>query len=476
MINQSSVLERLRAIVGPAHVLTETTHKQAYDRDWRGRYSGSSLAVVRPHDTAETAAVLRVCHDARIPIVPQAGNTGLVGGAVPNGNAIVLSVGRMNSIRAIDPMNNSMIVEAGAILQNVRDEAEKHGRHFPMLLGSVGSCQIGGLVSTNAGGTGVLRYGNMRDLVLGLEVVLPDGRVWNGLRALRKDNTGYDLKQLFVGSEGTLGVVTAAVVKLFPRLMSSATAMVALSDVGKAVELLHWLQGSIGSRIEAFEVMTRTQLDIVCRHGHGLASPMALSTPWYALIEIADSDPAWDATAQLEQTLGEAAEQGLLSDAVFATDMQKAERIWALRHNVSETNKLAGFTISNDTSVPISRVPEFIANVDARLAKSITGATVCHVGHIGDGNVHVVVVLSRDVHTSTEDCEKVAKQVNTIVHEESVALDGSISAEHGIGQKHVAPLARFKPALDLDLMRGVKALFDPLGLMNPGKVLPQRTS
>jgi FAD/FMN-containing dehydrogenase len=319
------------------------------------------------------------------------------------------------------------------------------------------------------------RYGNMRDLVLGLEVVLPDGRIWNGLRALRKDNTGYDLKQMFIGAEGTLGVITGAVLKLFPRLTRSATAMVALGDVEAAIALLHRLQASVGNRIEAFEIMSKSQIDTVCRYGQGLKSPMPLNATWYALIEIADSDPDWDAATQLERFLERAAAAEQVIDAVVAPDLAKAERIWALRHSVSETNKHAGFTISNDTSVPISRVPQFIANVDARLG-ALAGATINHVGHIGDGNVHVVVVLSREVYTTPATCDAAAAEINLIVHEESVALDGSISAEHGIGQMHVDRLARFKPALDLELMRSMKALFDPLGLMNPGKIFARRAS
>jgi FAD/FMN-containing dehydrogenase len=339
-----------------------------------------------------------------------------------------------------------------------------------MLLGSVGSCEIGGLISTNAGGTGVLRYGNMRELVLGLEVVLPSGEVWNGLRALRKDNTGYDMKQLFIGAEGTLGIVTAAVLKLFPATNASATAMVAIESVQKAVDLLRFLQEHIGNRIEAFEIMSKSQVEIVVKHGHGLTSPMALDQPWYVLIEIADSPKNWDPVQELETALQAAMESDLLLDAVVATDQSKANRIWELRHTISESNKKAGFTVSNDTSAPISKLPQFIDKVNSRISSEVSGATICHAGHIGDGNIHVIAVLSRDVYTSSQECEKAASIVNLIVHEESVNLNGSISAEHGIGKMHVERLERFKPALDLEIMRSIKKTFDPNNLLNPGKI------
>ncbi len=463
-------------IVGSSRVLTAADEMRAYQHDWRGRYQGSALAVVMPGSTQEVAAVVRLCAALQVAIVPQGGNTGLTGGAVAGDDrpAVLLNLSRMNRIREIDAANNSLTAEAGCILANVREAADVQQRQFPLLLGSVGSCEIGGLVSTNAGGTGVLRYGNMRELVLGLEVVLPDGSVWDGLRALRKDNSGYDLKQLFIGAEGTLGVVTAAVLKLFPRLAVSATAMMAVPGVQQAVDLLRFMQEQVGNRIEAFEILSRRQVEIVVEHGHGLQSPMPLEAPFYILMEIADSAPQWAAGTELEQTLQGAFERGLVLDAVVATDMAKAERIWALRHNISESNKRAGFTVSNDTSVPVSRLPRFIPLVTERIAQQVPGATVCHAGHIGDGNIHVIAVLSREVHATPEQCEAAAAQVNLIVHEASVELGGSISAEHGIGKMHVQRLERFKPAIDLQMMRAVKAAFDPQGLMNPGKILRAR--
>lgn len=479
-MNQAEIatwLAECAALIGPSRVITQDADLQPYQHDWRGRYQGRAIAALFPGSTEEVAAVVRHCAAHQIVIVPQGGNTGLTGGAVagctPNDPrpAVLLNLSRMNGIRDIDLGNNTMTVDAGCILANVREAAEAQRRQFPMLLGSVGSCEIGGLVSTNAGGTGVLRYGNMRELVLGLEVVLPDGQVWDGLKALRKDNSGYDLKQLFMGAEGTLGVITGVVLKLFPALSTSATAMVALPGVQQAIDLLRHLQEQLGNKIEAFEIMSRRQIELVVKHGHELKSPMALESPWYVLIEISDSAPRWNAEAEMEQALEGAFWRELITDAVVATDGAKAERIWALRHNISESNKREGFTVSNDTSVPISRLPQFIEQVERRIAQEVQGATVCHAGHIGDGNIHVIAVLSRDIHPTPEQCEANAARVNLIVHEISVALGGSISAEHGIGRMHVERLERFKPALDLQMMQAIKMAFDPRWLMNPGKIL-----
>jgi FAD/FMN-containing dehydrogenase len=472
-VSEAALLERAAAIVGPSRVLTEPSDTEGFQRDWRGRYRGEALAVLMPANTAEVASLVRLCGEQGVAIVPQGGNTGLVGGAIARGDrpSVLLNLSRMNRIREVDARNDSMVAEAGCILANVRTAAEEHDRLFPMLLGSVGSCEIGGLVSTNAGGTGVLRYGNMRELVMGLEVVLPDGTIWDGLKALRKDNSGYDLKHLFIGAEGTLGVVTAAVLKLFPRPIVSATAMVALEGVSQAVDLLRFMQSRIGQRIEAFEILSREQVEIVVKHGPGLASPMPLEHPFYVLFEVADSVPQWNPVDEIERALEGALEEGLIVDAVVATDLAKAEALWALRHNISEANKHAGFTISNDTSVPVSRLPEFIERVSQRIPESVPSARVMHAGHIGDGNIHVIALLPRDIYVAREHCESAAATVNLIVHEESVALGGSISAEHGVGGMHVERLERFKPAVDLAMMRAVKTAFDPMNLMNPGKIL-----
>lgn len=471
--NKEAFLEKAKIIIGNTRVLTSGQDTDKYQRDWRDRYKGEALAVFLPGTTDETALLVKLCLEMNVAIVPQGGNTGLTGATIApsDRSSIILNVSRLNKIREIDALNNSITVESGCILANLRDCAEENNRLFPMLLGSVGSCEIGGLISTNAGGTGVLRYGNMRDLVLGLEVILPDGNKWDGLRALRKDNTGYDLKQLFIGAEGTLGIVTAAVLKLYPINTATATAMVALDSVLQAVNLLRFLQEKIGNRIEAFEIISKKQLEIVTQYSQGLQSPMGIDSAWYVLIEISDCSMDWNPIDQIEKVLEASMADKIISDAVVATDQTKTKRIWELRHNVSEANKKAGFTISNDTAVPISRLPQFIDCVNFRISSEIKFSTTCHVGHIGDGNIHVIVILSRDFYTTSEDCEKAAAAVNLIVHEESVALNGSISAEHGIGKMHVHRLEHFKPAIDISMMRTIKNAFDPLNLMNPGKIL-----
>ena len=460
------------AIVGGRHILTDADDREPFERDWRGRYKGVARAVIRPAGTQEVADIVSLAARHGIGIVPQGGNTGLTGGAVPiaEKGCVVLNLSRMDRLRSLDIANNSVTVEAGMILQNLRERLAEAGRHFPMDLGSSGSCEVGGLVSTNAGGTAALRYGNMRQLVMGLEVVLPDGRIWNGLRALRKDNAGYDLKQLFIGAEGTLGIVTAATLKLYPAPLRSATAMLSFAGYDDALQTLGLAQERCGERIEAFEILSRNQIEIVLRHGLASESPVALDHPCYALVELSDCAPDWDPGAALETLFSEGFERGIVADGALATDGDKAERIWRIRHSISEANKLQGFTISNDTSVPVSRVPDFIERVGARLAAEVPLAEVCYCGHIGDGNVHVIALLPRDAYDGPAALEAEAGRVNAIVHEESVALDGSISAEHGIGLMHVDRLKRFKDPLELDLMRRIKDSLDPEGRMNPGKI------
>lgn len=464
-------LRALAGIIGEKYVRTGAD-AEPYEQDWRGRYRGDAVAVALPGSTQEVSAVMRLCGEYGIVIVPQAGNTGLTGGAiVPDGVAgLIVNVSRLNKVHRVDLLNNAMTVGAGCILADMRALAVEHDRQFPVLLGSVGSCEIGGLISTNAGGTGVLRYGNMREQVLGLEVVLPDGRIWDGLKALRKDNTGYDLKQLFVGAEGTLGIVTAAVLKLYPKLAVSVTAMVAMERVEPAIALLRELQRVTGGRVEMFELMSRGQLHIVLRHGGGSGSPMTVDAPWYVLLELADSSPDWSAVESMETALGAAMENGLIIDAVIASDQAKAERIWQLRHAISESNKREGFTVSNDTSVPISALPEFLDRVTRRLEGSLPKAQVAHCGHVGDGNVHVIVVFPYDIGDAAVR-EAAAHEANTIVHQESVACGGSISAEHGIGRMHIDRLPLYTSEVEMDLMRRVKLAIDPEGIMNPEKVL-----
>ncbi|MCK1679611.1 FAD-binding oxidoreductase [Bradyrhizobium sp. 147] len=440
--------------------------------DWRRRYRGEALAVVLPTSVEQVSELVKLGRSLGVAIVPQAGNTGMTGGAIPANDypSMVLNISKLNRVREIDGLNNSVIVEAGCILARLREAVERAGKLFPMLLGSVGSCQVGGLVSTNAGGVNVLRYGNMRDLVLGLEVVLPNGRVWNGLKVLRKDNSGYDLKQLFIGAEGTLGVVTAAALKLFPKPTNSGTSMASLPSIQAAVDLLRFFAEGAGGKVEAFEIISKGQLENVISH-HEESPPMPLSSPWYVLIELADSGVDWDPNQAFEQLLAGAVERGLIHDAIIASDSKKAERLWRLRHTISEANMRKGFSVANDTSVPISKIAAFIELVDQRLKRQFKAADVYYAGHVGDGNIHVIIVFDRAFYDTNEKRERAAASANFIVHEASVELDGSISAEHGIGLMHIDELERFKCEVDLEMMAQIKRAFDPDNIMNPGKVL-----
>jgi FAD/FMN-containing dehydrogenase len=403
--------------------------------------------------------------------VPQGGNTGLCGGATPlaDGAAVVISLVRLNRIRALDADNDTLTVEAGCTLAAVQEAAQAAGRLFPLSLASEGSCRIGGNLSTNAGGVQVLRYGNTRDLVLGLEVVLPDGRVWEGLRGLRKDNTGYDLKQLFIGAEGTLGIVTAAVLKLFPAIRSRATAWVAVPDPRAAVRLLGFLRAACGDRVSAFEIVGRAALGLVLQHIPGARDPLAGAPAWAVLVEL--SDPALDAPldARLEVVLGEACAQGLASDAAVAASGAQAQALWALREDISEAQRIEGVSIKHDVSVPVSRLPEFLERAGAALAARWPDVRVVAFGHIGDGNLHYN--LSKPAADDNAVFIARTAEVNRIVHDLVCELGGSISAEHGLGQLKREEVLRYKPALEMELMRRVKQAFDPAGLMNPGKVL-----
>jgi FAD/FMN-containing dehydrogenase len=459
--------ESLRAIVGAARVLTAAQEVAPFCTDWRGRYTGNARCVVLPGSTDEVAAVVRACADAGVAIVPQGGNTGLCGGATPTGDEVVIVLTRLNRIRAIDPDNNSITVEAGCTLHAVQEAAREAGRLFPLSLAAEGSATIGGNLSTNAGGVQVLRYGNARDLTLGLEVVLADGRVWNGLRGLRKDNTGYDLKHLFIGAEGTLGLITAATLKLFPRPRAQATAWVSVPDPAAAVALLGRLRDAAGDNVTAFEIVGRPALELVLRHIPNSRDPLLGKPEWQLLVEL--SGARADLAATLESALEAAAEAGLVADAVVASSEAQTAALWALRENVSEAQKIEGVSIKHDIAVPVSRIAEFITRADAALRKDFPAVRIVCFGHIGDGNLHYN--QSRADADSNADFIARTDAVNRVVHDLVHELGGSISAEHGLGQLKREEVLRYKSPIEMDMMRAVKQALDPDGRMNPGKLL-----
>jgi FAD/FMN-containing dehydrogenase len=468
-MNHADFIPSLANVVGATAVLTGEA-AGPYSIDWRGRYSGNALAVVLPSETKQVAELVKLCAAGRVAIVPQGGNTSLCGGSVPlpQGEQIVLSLSRMNRIRAFDAANYSMIVEAGCKLADVREEAEKFNRFFPLgLTATQKICEIGGNLSTNAGGINVLRYGNARDLVLGLEVVLPDGRIWNGLRSLRKDNSGYDLKHLFIGAEGTLGIITAAVLKLFPRPQITATACVAIASVDVAVRLLAHIRANCGDTLSSFEIISRSCLDLVYRHIPATEEPFVRKYEYYLLIQLSDVLPS-----QLDEVLRVALQSfgpGLLEQSVV-TDPTTAEKWWKLRKNISEAQKREGISIKHDVSVPVSCVAEFIARADSTLSNSFPGIRIVAFGHMGDGNIHYNVSMAEPAQNKDFIAQQEAT-VNKLVYQVIRELNGSISAEHGLGQLKRDTICNYKDPLELELMRKIKHTLDPLGLMNPGKVI-----
>jgi FAD/FMN-containing dehydrogenase len=468
------LLPRLAAIVGVNHVVTDPDIMAPHLREWRGLYSGKAQALLRPGSTAEVAAILRLAHETETPIVPQGGNTGGVGGQIPDqsGKALVLSLARMNRIRDIQPLSSMMTVEAGVILQNLQEEAARADRFFPMSLPSEGSCMIGGNLATNAGGTGVIAYGNTRDLVLGLEVVLPDGRIWNGLSGLRKDNAGYEMKHLFIGSEGTLGVITAATLKIFPKPRSQVTGFIGVASPEAALKLLARAQSDAGGTVTTFELLPRLAIDMVLAYAPGLRDPLSSRHPWHVLLEVSSQradGPQGSLQDAVETMLAEAFEQGEAEDAVLASSLDQRLRLWKIREDLPFAQGVEGASIKHDVSVPVASAPAFIAEALEILATRFPGCRPCPFGHLGDGNIHFNVTQPKGA--DSKEFLALYDEMNACMFEIVVRYGGSIAAEHGVGQHKRKLLPRFKDAVALDMMRMLKRALDPKGIMNPGKVL-----
>ncbi len=469
----SDILSRLRAIPGLA-IVTDADDMAPHLVDWRRRHSGAALALVLPSDTAAVSAVLRACFETGTPVFPQGGNTSVCGGSVPDesGAGIILNLARMNAIRKIDADDDSIIVEAGCILQKVQEAAASADRLFPISLGAEGSCQIGGNIATNAGGTGVLRYGNMRDLVLGLEVVLADGTVWEGLRTLRKNNSGYDLRNLFAGSEGTLGVITAAALRLFPRPPHTLTAMLAVRGNDAVLALARQLRSAFPGEISALEILSQSQMAIVLRHVPGAKLALPEDADWYLLAEVSGSTAPEALEERLTDALVPAFETGLVLDAVLATSERQRGELWGLRHHVTEGNVKEGMGLTHDIAVPLAQIGPFIAAAGAWLARELPQAVPVVVGHLGDGNLHYIAMFSHADWAAVADKPGLTAHLNHALYDIAAAMGGTFSAEHGVGSIHIADMARYKPEAELRMMRAIRQLLDPKGLMNPGRVLP----
>ena len=470
-----TLLDSLRRIVGDINVLTHddpAADLSAWEQDWRKRVRGTALAVVRPGSTQQVADVVKACAAAGTSIVPQGGNTGLVVGSTPDnsGTQVVLSLQRMSAVRAVDPGNSTITVEAGCVLQNLQTAAEQAGFLFPLSLGAEGSCTIGGNLATNAGGTQVVRYGNARELCLGVEVVTAQGEIWDGLSGLRKDNTGYDLRDLFIGSEGTLGIITAATMKLYPQPAAQLTAWAAVASLEDAVALLVLAQKRLSAGLTGFEVMGQFALSLVDKHYPHLRVPLWKDAPWCVLLENSDSESEDHARTQFESLLEAALEQGLVSDAVVAENITQANNLWHIRESISLAQAEEGLNIKHDISIPVSRIPEFVRQADAALAAAIPGVRFVNFGHLGDGNLHYNIQAPAEGDAKVFLSEQ-EENVNTIVYDTVQAFDGSISAEHGVGELKRHKLVKHKSPVALGMMRAIKCALDPQGLMNPGRVL-----
>ncbi|OQP85918.1 hydroxyacid dehydrogenase [Rhizobium rhizosphaerae] len=470
----ADLLDRFASLVGPAYAVTDHAALAPYLKESRGLYHGTTPMLLKPGSAQEVAAILKLASETGTPIVPQGGNTGHVAGGVPReaGGDLMLSVERLTRIEDVDPVGNTLVCGAGCILADIQSRAEAAGRLFPLSLGSEGSARIGGLLSTNAGGTAVLAYGNMRQLCLGLEVVLPTGEIWNGLRRLKKDNTGYDLRDLFIGAEGTLGVITAAVLKLFPRPRGHQVAFAGLGSVADALALFERAADHAGPALTGFELMPRIGVEFTSRHIPGVRDPMASVHPWYALIDLSTADSAEGAQALMAEILEEGHAAGLVRNAVVAANAAQAKALWHMRESMSPAQKPEGGSIKHDLSVPVAAIPAFMAAADAAVLQAIPGARICAFGHMGDGNIHYNI--SQPVGADTAAFLARWREINAIVHAIALDLGGSISAEHGIGQLKRDELAEVRGGIEITLMRRIKDAFDPAGIMNPGKLLAQR--
>lgn len=465
------ILSRFAAIVGEPNAVTEASELAPRLKENRGLYHGKSAMLLKPASVEEVSQIMALATETGTAIVPQTGNTGLVGGQTPSedGTAIILSLERMNRIRDVDPVANVLVADAGCILADIQKAAEDVGRLFPLSLGSEGSCRIGGNLSTNAGGTAVLAYGNTRQLCLGLEVVLPTGEIWDGLRRLKKDNTGYDLRDLFIGAEGTLGVITGAVLKLFPRPVGHQVAFAGMTSPEKALRLFEKASNICGNSLTGFELMPRIGVDFTTRHMPGVRDPLPSPHDWYTLIDISTNDAAETAETMLHALLEEGMESGLIDDAVIASSVAQQKALWHMRESMSDAQKPEGGSIKHDVSVPISKVPEFMAEAEKAVLAAMPGARICAFGHLGDGNIHYNI--SQPISADKAEFLSRWREINAIVHAIVLEKGGSISAEHGIGQLKRDELAAIRPAIEIDLMRRIKRAFDPAGIMNPGKVI-----
>jgi len=469
-----ALLDRFIAITGPAHALTSQSDIGPYLTEGRGLYHGASPLVLKPGNTEQVSQILKLASETSTPVVPVSGGTGLVGGQVPRdgGRDIVLSLERMNRIREVDAVANVIVADGGCILADIQKAAEDHDRLFPLSLGSEGSCLIGGNLSTNAGGTAVLAYGNVRQLCLGLEVVLPTGEIWNGLRRLKKDNSGYDLRDLFIGSEGTLGIITGAVLKMLPRPLGHEVAFAGLSSPADALKLFQLAANLCGGALTGFELMPRLGVEFTTRHIPGVRDPLQDPHPWYALIDISTSDSAQTAETMMQAVLEAGYEAGLVGDAVIAASVSQQQAIWHMRESMSDAQKPEGGSIKHDVSVPVSRVPQFMAQADAAVMAAVPGARICAFGHLGDGNIHYNI--SQPVGADKAQFIGRWREINAIVHAIVRASGGSISAEHGVGQLKRDELIGIRPAIETELMNRIKRAFDPAGILNPGKVIAPR--